>query len=107
MTGLSDFDRIEDHIRILTERIDNINNEDEESYAQKFLLRQMIRFLIRESDLKLEEYLVDKSSEEKVFALFDVSIKYPLIQRMKSLLDEHTSVPLQPAPRDHILSKVS
>ena len=44
MTGPLDFDRIEDHIRILTERIDNIHKEDEESYAQKFILRQMIRF---------------------------------------------------------------
>ena len=101
--SIRDFVRVEKDLRRLLTKLGHIKAADKESKAQKFLLYQMIQFLVNETEIRLNMCLTNQNTEKQECLLYDVSLRFPLLQHLIYLLGgeiSQTSTPVSVLAND-------
>ena len=85
-TILTDVIQTEKHIRNLLNRMNRITSTDDECRAQKFVLNEMIRFLVEDAERRIGIFMQNQDDEVRALVDYDVSLRFPLFARLKNTL---------------------
>ena len=83
---LTDVIQTEKKIRTLLSRVNRMKITDEECRAQKFVLIELIRFLVEDTGRRIERYMENQDDDERALLTTDVSLRFPLFDRLKNNL---------------------
>ena len=85
MDEFQDLDRVEDILKLLLARLDRLKHTEDASQLQAYVIRYIIRCLVEETRVKIEQLLMSKKREISPLQ-YKLRLRLPLISHLKQIL---------------------